>query len=512
MEFQLIVRGGEVVDGTGAGPVPADLAVAGGRIVAIGRLDGASAPAELNASGRYLLPGLIDTHVHLEGVLDQPDVWRALLRQGVTTALLGQDGLSFAPAPAATVHYVQRYFGPVTGPAPAAFSGGVTVAELLRGYHERTPINVGYLVPAGTLRHAVIGPAARAATGAELDRMVGLVEAGLADGALGLSSGLEYVPGAFADAAELATLCAPVAAAGGVYVSHLRGYGPKALAGLAELREIVDRSGIAGHVSHFKGPADLLEPLLDGVDATFDSYPYLPGSTILAMRAVPPELQSGGPDATLDRLADPAVRRRLADAWEADEPLRRVVLAYAGEPRFRAAEGMTLQAAARQAGLAFGDFVGELLVGCALAVGVVLEPPATSTEDDIRRLMRHEGHMGCSDGLYTGSHPHPRGYGAFARFLGRHTRELGDWSWGEAAAHLAGRAARRFGLAGRGTLAPGAVADVVVLDPAAVADTATFADPRRPAAGVELVLVNGQPVLVDGELTGARPGQALRIG
>lgn len=515
--FDLLLRGGWVVDGTGAPPYRADLAVAGGEVAAIGRLPGAAAAREVDVADRYLMPGFVDTHVHGDALAGSEELQLAALRQGVTTLILGQDGLSFAPASAATVDAVARYFGPINGPCPDALAGGCSVADLLAHHDRAGALNVAYLAPAGTIRAEVMGFAPDAASGSGLAAMRDLVERALADGAVGLSSGLEYVPGRFADAAELAALCAPVAEAGGVYVSHMRGYEAEAWRGMGELTEIARRSGVAAHVSHYHGPANMLRTLVDsardeGVDLTFDSYPYLRGSSILAMVALPAEVQSAGPDDTVARLADPATRDRLAREWfpAVADVLDRVTLAYVGAPEWSWTEGLPLPQAARRAGMDAGELVCELVSASALRAGCVFAQPPTNTEDDLRALLRHDAHMGSSDGIYLGGHPHPRAWGSFARFLARYTRELGDWTWGRAASHLAGHPARRFGLPGRGLLRPGTVADVVVLDPATVTDRASYADPRTHADGVEHVLVGGEFALWNGGLTGARPGRALR--
>ena len=317
------------------------------------------------------------------------------------------------------------------------------------------------LAPAGTIRAEVLGFSGAPAGARQLTAMRNLVEHALEDGAAGLSTGLEYQPGRFADAAELAALCAPVAEAGAVYVSHLRGYEADAWRGMRELTQIVRRAGVAGHVSHYHGPAGMLTGLLDeagadGLDVTFDSYPYLRGSTILGMLALPGEVQAGGPEATLRRLAragDPAaagpglVPRHQRRAGPDHAVLRRrgrVVLgrgsaADRGGRHGRLCRGAGLRAARGQRARA----------------GCVFAQPPTNTEADLRALLRHEAHLAGSDGILLGRWPHPRGWGTFARLLGRHTRELGDWTWGQAALRLAGHPARRFGLAGRGLLRPG---------------------------------------------------------
>jgi N-acyl-D-amino-acid deacylase len=528
--FDVVIRGGMVLDGTGAPAFRADVGVSGDRIAAVGPLPGAGAMTEIDATGRYVLPGFIDAHVHADAAVFEPAVQLAALRQGVTTLLLGQDGLSFAPAGPATIGYVTRYFAPVNGTHPALGGGPVSVAGLLAGYDRRVPVNTAYLIPHGTIRYEVMGPARRAPSDDELAAMLAMVERGLADGAAGLSTGLEYAPGSYAAEAELAALCAPVAWAGLPYVTHMRGYSASAARAMAEVVEIARRSGAAAHVSHYHGQAEQLITLVDeargdGTDLTFDSYPYVRASTTLAMVTLPGWLPDADFDATLSALADPAMARRLDEEWSArrGDLWPRITLSHVPAAGLRWAEGMGLPEAARQAGREPAAFCRDVLLATRLEAGCVLgfppqvtgeaEDPGAAAERSMRALLRHPAQMAGSDGIYIGGHPHPRGWGAFARLLGRHVRDLGDWTWEQAAVHLAGHPARRFRLTDRGLLRQGQGADIVVVDPAAVADQATYQNPRELALGVDHVLVNGVVVLSGGGLTrAAPPGRALRPG
>jgi N-acyl-D-amino-acid deacylase len=536
-----------VLDGTAAPAFRADVGLSGGQITAVGALADAPRATEIDAAGRYILPGFIDAHVHGDAAVFDEDTQRAALRQGITTLLLGQDGLSFAPASPATLDYVTRYFAPVNGPHPALDgSPPVSVADLLAGYDRHVPLNTGYLLPHGTIRYEVMGPARRAPSDDELGRMRTMTERGLEEGAAGLSTGLEYAPGSYATVAELAALCAPVAAAGLPYVTHMRGYEASAAHGMAEVVQIARRSGVAAHVSHYHGPAGQLIALLDdalraGADLTFDSYPYVRGSTTLAMVTLPGWLPAADFTATLDALTDPGTARRLDDEWSAGggELWDRITLSHVPADELRWAEGMRLSEAARRADLDPAAFCRALLVTTRLETGCVFgyravpssaaaaraekeghtkaaTHPEMVADQSMRTLLRHPSQMAGSDGIYRGGHPHPRGYGAFARLLGRHVRELGDWTWEQAAVHMAGHTARRFGLRDRGLVRRGQAADIVVLDPATVGDRATYESPREPAVGVEHVFVNGIQVLSGGALTqaarGTPPGRVLRPG
>ncbi|WP_043627123.1 N-acyl-D-amino-acid deacylase family protein [Nonomuraea candida] len=508
MSFDVLITGGEVLDGTGAPPYRADVAIVDDKIAVLGGLPGAWAPTVIDATGRLVTPGFVDCHAHGDAAVFDPAVQLAALRQGVTTFVLGQDGLSFAPGSAATVAYASRYFAAVNGALTA--EGPLTVAELLAGYDRAVALNTAYLLPHGTIRYDVMGPSPERAGRDDLAAMLRHVERGLSEGAVGLSSGLEYLPGRYADAEELAALCAPLGEL--PYVTHMRAYGERAGEGMAEVLEIARRSGARVHVSHLHGPAGVLLPLVEGalgegVDLTFDTYPYQRGNTILAMVALPPSVPGAEPETAMKMIASD----ELDDWWPTlGEVWPRLTISHA--PGLEWAEGLSLEAAAERAGSAPAAFCRRLLVETRLEAGVVIARPdeGPQGDDSVRQMLRHPAHTGGSDGIYVGGHPHPRGFGAFARYLGRHVRELGDWTWANASLHLAARPARRFGLGDRGLIRRGYAADVVVLDPGKVGDRATYAAPRTLAEGVGDVLVAGVPVLAGGELTGATPGRALR--
>ncbi len=500
-------------DGTGAPAVRADIGITAGRVAALGRLDHAEAGEVIDATGRYVVPGFVDAHNHADAAVLDPAVALAALRQGVTTLVLGQDGLSYAPSSGPALAFVQRYFAAIDGSHPGLDPGGATVAQLRATWHHRTAVNTAYLVPHATVRYAVMAGAARPAEPGELAAMRAAVERGLVEGAVGLSSGLEYLPGRYADVAELAQLCRPVAAAGLPYVTHMRGYGVSAPGGAAEANEIGLAAGVAVHISHYHGPGETLASIVDsyrdgGLDLTFDTYPYLRSCTILAMTALPRSLDDTDLDAVVAALTDPTVRATVIDGLNPDL-LGRVTLAHVPAEQWSWAEGMPLTEVAERAGRSAADALLDLLVDTGLAASAVITQPPTTDEHALRRLIRHPCHVGGSDGIYVGGHPHPRGWGTFARYLSRHVRDLGDLTWSEAAVHLAAHPARRFGLTDRGVLRPGLAADLAVVDPVRVADRATYAQPTALAEGIDDVVVNGVPVLRGGELTGALSGAAL---
>jgi N-acyl-D-amino-acid deacylase len=518
--FDLLIRNGWVIDGSGGPPYRAEVGVLDDRVAEVGRLEGASAAKTVEAQGLYVVPGFIDAHVHGDAMLLTDPVHLPALKQGVTTYILGQDGSAFAPASPSTMDYMRRYTAGFNGNPEGVAYDWRTVDEYLARFDRTTALNVAYLIPNGNLRLEVIGHDPRPATDDELRAMRRLVREGMEAGAVGLSTGLDYLPSRHADAREIAALCEEIAPVDGVYVTHMRAYGPSAPLGMDEVCEIARLSGAAAHVSHYNGPADVLLPLIDegrtlGLDLTYDTYPYLAGSTILGMVALPPWVQEGGIEPTLERLADRSIRARLNSEWFSKPtpyPLDTTTIAMVAHPDWRGYEGKTVAEAAREAGLAAGDFVCEILRASGMAVGIVGFRPGDRTEADVRAILRHPAHMAGSDGIFCGGFPHPRGWGAFARYLGYHTRTLGDYDWSEAVTHLSAHAARRFRLTDRGMIRPGFAADLAVFDPATVADRSTYAQGRVLAEGVRHVVVNGTLVLEDGEPTGATPGRALRRG
>jgi N-acyl-D-amino-acid deacylase len=514
--LDLVIRNGRVVDGSGLPWFHADVGVTGDRIAAVGRLGNVSARAVLDAAGKVVCPGFVDAHVHGDLPLLADPEHEAGVRQGVTTHVIGQDGVAFAPGSPETQQYMRQYTAGFNGNLPTPGKAWRTVAEFLAQYDGHSAINACTLIPNGNVRMEVMGLDPRKPTADELRRMRALVREGIEQGAVGLSSGLDYVPSIYADEDELAGLCAEIAPFGGVYVTHMRGYNEqKAPAALREVFNIGKRAGCGVHVSHFNCLADQTVPLLDaaradGIDVTFDLYCYLYGSTIVAMLTLPPEVLEGGVAATVGRLKSPAVRTELEAAFANPRfPIETIRLASLPHDRYRSLEGMTLPDAARSRGQGLVEFTCDLLVATNLAAGCVIRHFAARQEADVLRLMRHPLMMAGSDGIYVGGRPHPRGTGCIARYLGHHVRN-GDWPLEEAVMKCSYHAARRFGLTDRGLLRPGMAADVVVFDPDTIADRSTYDDGKALAVGVEHVLVNGVPVLAHGERTPARPGRGLR--
>lgn len=513
--LDFLIRNARIVDGTGSPWYLGDVGVAGGRIAAIGRLSGERAARVIEADGRALCPGFVDAHVHGDTVLLGDPAMEAAVRQGVTTFVIGQDGIGFAPASEPTMTYMRDYFAALNGFYDLGYDWR-SVADYLDRFDDRTAINAAFLIPHGCLRCEAVGLDERPPTDAELARMQALADEGMREGAVGFSTGLDYIPCLYADTEELIAVARAVAPYGGIYVTHQRSYGEGVAAAVAETVAIGERGGVGVHISHYGGPADVLLPLIDaararGADVTYDSYPYLAGCTIMGMVCLPGAMQQGGIPVTLERLREPATRRELARWLERPRyPLEDMRIAAVFRPENKRFEGLSPIDAARLAGQETADFLCDLLIAENMAVSLVVHDARRRGEEDLRRIMAHPAHMAGSDGIYTGGRPHPRGWGTFARYLGVYTREQGVYTLEEAVLHLAAHAARRHGLRDRGLLVPGFAADLVLFDPETVTDRSTYEDGRACATGVSHVWMNGRLVLDDARLTGATPGRALR--
>ncbi|TMQ92650.1 D-aminoacylase [Actinomadura soli] len=517
-----VIRGATVVDGTGAPGRVADVTIAEGRITEIG--DGLSGATAIDADGLVLAPGFIDMHAHSDlALLIEPD-HLAKVSQGVTTEVIGQDGLSYAPVDDATLADTRRAIAGWNTDPPGFDWSWRTVGQYLDRLDQGIAVNACYLVPQGTVRMLAMGWEDRPPTQAELDRQRALVATGLREGAVGMSSGLTYVPGMYADDAELAELCRVVGSLGGFYAPHHRSYGAGALEAYAEMVELSRRSGCPLHLAHAtmnfgvnRGRAPELLTLLDdaiadGCDITLDTYPYLPGSTTLAA-LLPSWASAGGPSALLARLDDPAERARIRHAMEVEGsdgchgvPAEWETIEISGSPD-PAVVGRTVAQLAAASGRPEFDVYCERLIADDLATTILQH---VGHEENVQAIMRHPCHTGGSDGLLAAAKPHPRAWGTFPRYLGHYVRELGVLSLEECVAHLTGRAARRLRLEDRGLVRPGYHADLVLFDPATVRDTATFDDPKQQAEGITHVFVSGTAVISGGRHTGALPGRSLR--
>ncbi|MFF6773644.1 amidohydrolase family protein [Streptomyces sp. NPDC012637] len=522
--MDLVFRDAEVVDGTGEPSYRADVAVAAGRIAAIVK-EGAAAGCQrptarriVDAEGLALSPGFIDMHAHSDlALLRDPD-HSAKAAQGVTLEVLGQDGLSYAPADDRTLDAVRKAITGWNGDGADVDFDWRTVGEYLDRLDRGIAVNAAYLVPQGTVRMYAMGWEDRPATEAELDRMRRLVAEGLEQGAVGMSSGLTYTPGMYAPDAELTELCRVVARHGGYYCPHHRSYGAGALEAYEEMVRLTRDAGCALHLAHAtmnfgvnEGRAPELLALLDealaaGSDITLDTYPYTPGCTTLAA-VLPSWAHEGGPEALLARLRDGETAERIRQHLEetGSDGCHGVPVEW----HTIEISGVTAPELASWVGRRLPDWPAarRLLIEDRLGPTILQH---VGHEANVRAIMRHRVHTGGSDGILQGAKPHPRAYGTFPEYLGRYVREESVLTLEDCVAHLTSRPAARLRLPDRGLVKEGYVADLVLFDPATVAAGSTFASPRTLPTGIPHVLVDGHFVIEDGRRTNALAGRAIR--
>lgn len=497
--FDLLIRGGQVLDGSGGSAVRADVGVTGDRIRAVGDLSGASGGTEIDANGRYVAPGFIDVHSHAGPGLATPELHegRPVLAQGITTVLVNPDG-----------------GGPVDLVAQRAALEKVGIGP-----------NVGLMVPHGSVRNAVLGMSDRDPTPADQQQMNALVRGGMRAGAFGLSSGLYYAPGSYSKTAEVVAMAKEVAPFRGSYSSHIRDeadYGVGVVAAVDEVISIAEQAKITGVVTHMKalGPASwgLSKTLVAhieaararGVSVFADQYPYEASGTSIVGALVPRWAQVGGRDVMTRRLTG-ELRGKIRDEVKSNLTRRGgadtlLVSEYDVDTSI---EGKRLSDLAKAAGKAPEEYALSLLEkGDAGLVSFNM------SEDDIALIMRQPWTMTCTDGGLqpaTEGKPHPRQYGAFPRKLERYVRERGTVALPFAIRSMTALAAETFGLKDRGVVKAGAFADLVVFDLSRVHETATYEQPHQLAEGFDTIVVNGRVVRQRNAFTGVVPGRVLRL-
>jgi N-acyl-D-amino-acid deacylase len=499
--YDLILRGGRVIDGTGSPWYRSDIAIRGDTIARIAPSIAHAGSRVLELNGLVVAPGFIDIHTHARrGIFEVPTADN-YVRQGVTTLMEGPDGGSPVP------------LGPFLEKVAAT----------------RISPNFASFIGQGSVRQAVMGEVNRTATPDELDRMRALVREGMGHGAFGLSSGLFYVPGTFTPTAEVVELARVAGTLGGIYISHMRNEAAGVLDSVRETIAIGEKGSLPTQVTHHKvigkrnwGRSVESLRLIDeararGVDATIDQYPYTASSTSIAAALLPAWAQEGGREAMVKRLQDPAQRAKIKaesaaiirDERGGGDPKNVVVARCEWDPSLG---GMDLGAITAKRGLAVTiDNAAET------AIWIVEQGGAQGifhaiSEEDLQRILVHPATMVASDGeipIFGRNHPHPRSYGTFARVLGVYVREKQLLPLEAAVRKMSAFPAQRLGLSDRGVLRQGLKADVVVFDPAQVRDTATFEKPHNYAEGVTHVVVNGEVVFENGAMTPARPGRVL---
>ena len=499
-DYDVILRGGTVFDGSGAAGITSDVAILNGRVATMAAHITGTATEEIDVRGFAVAPGFVDIHSHGDGSLEEDPRAESLIRQGITTIIVGQDGGSRD--------------------------------DLLATIDRLSPsVNVATMIGLGSVRGAVVGNTDRPATPDELTRMTGMVESALAGGACGASSGLEYTPGAFASRDELIALCRPLAARGLVYATHMRNEDDRLLEAIEESIAVARGAGCGLQISHLKtqGPRnwsrlDRVFALVEhaktaGLDVAFDRYPYVAYSTGLT-NLFPVWSRDGGTDAFLARVSDATTASRIREEALAKVALiggwDNVMVTSVASEADRAAEGQRLGTFSATRGEDPYTMTTGLLTRSRGNVGMV---GFAMSEENLERILAHPLGMVCSDGgsyategpARRGS-PHPRGLGTYPRVLGRYVRERKALTLEDAVRKMSNAPAARARLKGRGRLARDLAADVVVFDPATVIDRATFEQPFQYPEGIKLVIVNGRIALREGGRVGTGNGKALRVG
>ena len=537
MDYETIIKGGRIVDGSGNPWYKGDIAVIEGKIACIARCLVPEADQVIDAMGLVVAPGFIDAHSHADSSTLFYREMESVVVQGITTVVAGQCGSSIAPVNPNLREELERRWA---GWLPPEIELGITwttFEEYLREEEkEGLGANVAHLVGHGAVRIAIMGFEARAPTAGELESMRGHVAEAMEAGAYGLSTGLTYPPGIFAETPEIVELAKVAARYGGIYDSHIRGEGKTLMESLGEAITIGKEAGIPVQISHHKAATKslwgksvdtlaLLEKTRsEGADITVDQYPYKAGSTSL-VTCLPPWAHEGGMERLLERLKDPGLRRKMQDdiedglpGWEnfaGELGWDNVYVTSVRTDENKYAEGKNLLEIQEHRGDADPyTSLFNLILEEEGAAGMVI---FAMDEEDVLRIMRHPLQMVGTDSGASGTtgfmrrgKPHPRGYGTYPRVLGRYVRESGVLTLEEAIRKMTSFPAQRFGLQSRGLLKPGMVADIVVFNPDTVIDTATYEEPHQLPKGVEHVIVNGEITVQSSEPQGTLAGRTLR--
>ncbi|MGQ9514925.1 MAG: N-acyl-D-amino-acid deacylase family protein [Thermoproteota archaeon] len=526
--YDVLLKSGIVVDGSGSEPFRADVGIEDGRIVEIGDLESSSAQRVLKIDGSIISPGFIDIHSHSDFVLPANPWSEGKLMQGVTTEVVGNCGMSAAPVNPERLELFRNYVSFLC--EEGLRWDWIGFGEYLDRLQERgTAVNVVAMVGHNTIRAAVMGFEEREASPRELEQMKDLASKCMYEGAFGLSSGLIYVPGIYADTRELIELCRVVSAQGGMYSTHIRGEGVNLLDSIEESIRIGEEAKIPVQVSHLKasgrsswGKVGEALKLIDeanrrGLDITFDAYPYIAGMTTMTT-LLPPWALEGGVEALMRRLRDPQKRSKIIEEMRAgDKDLSKDLVCNDGKSimvvqcrteRNRDLEGKTLLEASRLRGKDVVETVLEILEEESCEVSMIV---FSMCEEDVRSALKHPKGMIGTDAInLSRGRPHPRAYGTYPRVLARYVREEKLFSLQDAVRKMTSMPAMKLGLKDRGFLRPGFFADLVVFRMDAIKDVASFEEPRRFPEGIEYVFVNGQIVVENGRFLRRLCGKVLR--
>lgn len=518
--FDVVIRGGQLLDGSGSPAIRADLGIRGDTIAAIGDLSGREAKTEIDATGLHLAPGFINMLSWANVSLLEDGRSQSDIRQGVTLEVLGE-GHSMGPLNKEMKREMRDGQQDITYDIPWA-----TLGEYLQHLEDRgVSTNVASFVGNGTLREYVMGYEKRAPTPAEMDSMKTLLRQGMEEGAVGLSTSLIYVPSGHASTGEITELARVVSEYGGMYVSHIRNEEDSLLHAVRELIQIAAEADVPAEIYHFKASGqdnwDLLDSAIAlvedarsrGLAITTDMYMYNASSTGLNV-LLPAWAKDGGHESTMEYLRDPAARQRMIEEVKFHVPPENILLVGFRSKDMRHLIGKNLAEVAAERGIPPREAIADLIFEDDSRIQVVY---FSMSEENVEKKLALPYMAICSDagsytneGVFLEQSTHPRAYGSFARLLAHFVRDRGVISLEEAVRRLTSLPAGNLKLEGRGLLKPGYFADVVIFDPERIQDRATFEQPHQYATGVEHVLVNGVPVLQNGEHTGNFPGRFVK--
>jgi N-acyl-D-amino-acid deacylase len=525
MTFDIIIKNGLVIDGTGARARAIDIGITNDTISAIDNLQNAQAKHIIDATGKIVCPGFIDTHVHSDLMLLEDKQHAAGLLQGITTEVLGQDGMSYAPISPQHLKMYARYLAGLNG-YPDIDWDWSSVAQYRAKFDKTVAVNTVYMIPHSNIRLETVGFKDVPLRGNDLKRAKDLIRLGFDEGAVAFSTGLSYYPGSYCDTKELVELSKVVAECGGFYVTHYRTvFRGEPFDPVLEAIEIGERSGAPVHFSHYRtGPhnvgktdevvAPLEAAIKRGLEVTAELYPY-PGGSSHGLIFFPLWSHEGGTDKVLERLKKPETRKKIAEDY--DRTLgswHRIRFSNLPSGKNDSLIGRTVGEVAEERGMKGEDLLCELMLEEELQVGFVEVPPTDEAiwqafDKDILTLLSKPYYMVGSDSIPIGQKPHPRGHGCFPRVLRLQREHPEMMSLEGLIQRMTSIPAKRFNLKDRGTLEPNKAADIVVFDPDTVTDTATYDTPKSYSKGIAYVLVNGRVAVEGGEVTGQLAGRAL---